>query len=166
MVNVILAMALDGAIGDAGDLLWHLRGDLQRFKALTMGHPVVMGRRTWESLPKGALPGRRNVVVSRNRGYVAPGAEVVGSLSEAMALCGDVPIYIIGGAQIYREALPVADRLELTRVEAEYPDADTRIEDPLAGGGWECVYRSADERDEKIGLVYRFETWEREGCNR
>ena len=87
MLTVILAIASDGAIGDRGDLLWHLRDDLRRFKSLTMGHPVIMGRRTWESLPSGPLPGRRNIVVSRNPALEVPGAEKASSLGQALERC-------------------------------------------------------------------------------
>lgn len=127
-LSIIVAAANDNAIGDNGDLIWHISADLKRFKSLTMGHPVIMGRKTWESLPKGALPGRRNIVISRNATFNAPGAEVVGSVEAALMLCREEEeAFIIGGAQIYRQALPLAERLYLTRVDAAYPDADARF---------------------------------------
>lgn len=135
MITIIVAVTRDLAIGDHGDLLFHISDDLRRFKALTTGHPIIMGRRTFESFPKGALPGRRNIVVTRNPEYSAPGIETAPSLSAAIALAqtaspeGIDPseVFVIGGGEIYREALPLADRLQLTVIDAERPDADTRF---------------------------------------
>ena len=117
----------NSAIGRDGDLLYHISEDQKRFKSLTMGHPIIMGRRTFESFPKGALPGRRNIVVTRNQAYKAPGIEAVSSFEKAIALCGpDSPApYIIGGEEIYRQALSTTDRIELTLIDAVAPDADT-----------------------------------------
>lgn len=106
-------------------MLFHLRADLRRFKSLTMGHTLVMGRKTFDSLPSGALPGRRNIVVSRNEAFSAPGAERAASLEEAIAMAGDSEIFVIGGAQIYALALPLADVLDLTVIDAEGSDPDT-----------------------------------------
>lgn len=155
-VSIIVAMARDRAIGRDGDMVFHIREDLRRFRDLTMGHPVVMGRRTFESLPKGALPGRRNIVITRNRGYAAPGIETVGSLEAALRLAGDVPeVFVIGGAAVYAEALPLASRLCLTVADATYPDADTRFPayDPAE---WHVVAESAPATDPRSGLTYRF----------
>ena len=159
MLTVILAIASDGAIGDRGDLLWHLRDDLRRFKSLTMGHPVIMGRRTWESLPSGPLPGRRNIVVSRNPALEVPGAEKASSLGQALEMCEGQDPFVIGGAMIYADALPLADKLELTRVEACYPQADTRMPDPAACGQWRLSEASSPARDERSGLTYVYETY-------
>ncbi len=116
MISIIVAVASNGVIGDKNTLLWHIREDLQHFKALTTGHPVVMGRKTYESLGR-PLPNRRNIVVSRQEIAIA-GCEVVHSLTEALALfAAEEEVFIIGGAQIYAEALPLADRFYLTRVE-------------------------------------------------
>lgn len=125
--TIIVACTRDFAIGRDGDLLFHISDDLKRFKALTMGHPIIMGRRTFESFPKGALPGRRNIVVTRNSEYSAPGIETAPSLEAALALCGhDSPApFIIGGGEIYRQALPLSDKIELTLIDATAPDADT-----------------------------------------
>lgn len=125
MIHIIVAIDRRGAIGSRGDMLFHLRADLRRFKAVTMGHTLIMGRRTFESLPGGALPGRRNIVVSRNSSFTAPGVERASSLEEAIAMAGDSEIYIIGGAQIYALALPLADELDLTVIDAEGADPDT-----------------------------------------
>ena len=132
MLHLIVAIDRDGAIGRKGDLLYHISADLKQFKARTMGNTIIMGRRTFESLPKGALPGRRNIVVTRNKAYTAPGAEVAHSLPEALALAATNPVgepYIIGGAEIYRQALPLADVLHLTLIDASTPDADTFFPD-------------------------------------
>lgn len=125
MIRIIVALDRHGAIGRDGDLVFHLREDLRRFKALTMGSTLVMGRKTFESLP-GALPGRRNIVVTRQADYVAPGIETAPDFETAIDMASDGPgdTFIIGGAQIYGQALPVANRLDLTLIPqvAEAPD--------------------------------------------
>ncbi len=118
-LSLIVARARNGVIGRENRLPWHLPVDLQRFKRLTMGKPMVMGRRTWESLP-GRLPGRRHIVVSRNPDCVGTGVEVVPSLEAAITRAGAVPeVMVIGGARLYAAALPLADRIYLTEVEAD-----------------------------------------------
>lgn len=122
-VSLIAGVARNGAIGRDNELLWRLPEDMARFKALTLGHPVIMGRKTWDSLPARfrPLPGRRNLVLTRQAGLQLDGAEVVASLAEALTLCADTPrVFVIGGAQIYAETLPLADRLELTEIEADF----------------------------------------------
>ena len=129
-ITIIVAATRDMAIGNRGDLLYHISDDLKRFKSLTMGHPIIMGRKTFESFPKGALPGRRNIVVTRNISYTAPGIETASSVDDAVKMCeGAERAFIIGGGEIYRQALPVADCIELTLIDAERPDADTRFPD-------------------------------------
>ena len=126
-VSLVAAVARSGVIGLAGGLPWRIPEDAQRFRTLTMGHPVVMGRRTWDSLPDRfrPLPGRRNVVVTRNRAWRASGAEQVGSLKSALALLdGEAQVFVIGGGELYAEALPLADELLLTEIDAEV-DGDT-----------------------------------------
>lgn len=122
------AVARGGVIGRDDDLPWHVPEDARRFRALTMGHPVVMGRRTWDSLPDRfrPLPGRRNVVVTRNPTWEAAGAERAGSLDDAFALLeGAAPqVFVIGGGELYAEALPLADELLLTEIDLEV-DGDT-----------------------------------------
>lgn len=159
-VYAIVAMGRDLSIGRGGDLIWHLSADLKHFKAITMGHPVIMGRRTWESLPKGALPGRRNIVVSRNPQFVAPGAEVASSPQEALEMCRqeEVP-FIIGGAQLYATTLPCISRLYLTRVEADCADADARFPELLTQD-WQITEQS-EQQQTPNGISYRFETWTR-----
>ncbi len=110
MINIIVAATLDGAIGLRGDMLYYIRPDLQRFKALTTGHTVIMGRKTFESLPKGALPNRRNIVITRQTDFRAPGAELAHSLQEALNMAGGEEIFIIGGESIYHEPWQHDDR--------------------------------------------------------
>lgn len=157
-VNIIVAVAPDLAIGRRGDLLFHVSADLRRFKELTMGHPIIMGRKTFDSLPKGALSGRRNIVVSRNSGYKAEGAEVFGSLDEAIAACGNADkVFIIGGAQIYSQAIYKADRLMLTRFDRTVDDADCYFP-AIDADKWQSVECSDWLNDEKSGVGYCFET--------
>jgi dihydrofolate reductase len=144
-VAIHVAIAKNGVIGSDGGLPWRLSTDMKRFKAGTMGKPIVMGRKTWESFPKRPLPGRQNIVITRDRDYRAEGADIVHSLDDALALArvrgrcapGTDEICIIGGGEIYAQALPVADTLHVTHVMAE-PDGDTRFPaiDPAV---WERV---------------------------
>ena len=127
-VSVIAAVASNGVIGRENRLPWHLSDDLKRFRALTMGHHVVMGRRTWQSIGR-LLPGRTMVIVTRNPGYLAPGCRIAHSLEEAVALAGDDPeVFVIGGAELYREALKIAARVYVTEVHAEF-EGDARFPD-------------------------------------
>lgn len=121
-LSLIAAVAANGVIGSDNALPWRLPEDLKRFKALTLGHPVIMGRRTHESIGR-PLPGRRNIVVSRNAAFSAAGCETAASLEAAIAACAGTAdeIFVIGGAQIYAEALPLAERLYLTEIGAEFP---------------------------------------------
>jgi dihydrofolate reductase len=120
MISFVVAVSRNGVIGDGGGLPWHISTDLKRFKEITMGKPVVMGRKTWDSLPKRPLPGRRNIVITRQQGYQAPGAEVVRSAEEAVALCAaEAEIAVIGGGEIYRLFWPLVDRLYLTEVDLD-----------------------------------------------
>lgn len=125
---IIVAVADDGAIGKDGIMPWHISDDLKYFKALTMGHPVIMGRNTWLSLPRCPLPGRRNIVVSRDPQFIPEGADRASSPEEALQMCasGEMP-FIIGGGRLYEAMLPLVSRIYLTRVHADYPDADTRF---------------------------------------
>jgi len=140
-IFLIVARAGNGVIGRDGGLPWHLPADLKRFKALTMGKPMIMGRKTFESLP-GLLPGRRHIVLTRDAGWSAPGAEVAPTMVEALALAeegaGDGTVAVIGGAQIFRLFEPVADWIELTEVHAE-PEGDVTM--PAFGPDWREVAR-------------------------
>ena len=154
-VNAIVAMGRDRSIGINGDMPWHIREDLRHFKALTSGHPVIMGRATWESLPKRPLPGRLNIVVTRNPDYVAEGAQTAPSIEAALDLCpvGDVP-FIIGGGSIYAQAMPIVSRMFITRVDADFPDADTFFPD-LDPQQWTMVSEDGPHRTDS-GLTYSF----------
>ena len=133
-ITLVVARASNGVIGKGGGLPWHISADLKRFKALTMGTVMVMGRKTFDSLPK-LLPGRRHIVLTRDPGWSADGVEVVHRAEEAIGLAGDEPLSIIGGADIFRIFLPLADRIELTEVLADV-DGDTFIDDPRLAGSW------------------------------
>lgn len=161
MLGLVWAEAADRIIGRDGTLPWHLPEDLQRFKELTIGASVVMGRATWESLPASVrpLPGRRNIVLSRAAGYAAAGAEVFASLEEALdAVAGDV--WVIGGASVYAEALPRADRIVRTRVHVSV-DGDVRA--PEIGPEWTMVERDPQQglHESASGLQYCVATFRR-----
>ena len=158
-ITIIVALASDGAIGRRGDLLYHVSADLRRFKALTTGNTVVMGRKTFESLPKGALPDRRNIVISRDSAYCAAGADTYTSLDEAIASCApDDKVFIIGGAQIYRLAMPLADELLVTRFDRTEPDADTFFPD-IDEATWTLAESGKTETDPKTGVGFRFDRY-------
>ena len=125
-ISMIAAVGKNLELGKNNDLIWHFKEDMKFFKETTMGHPVIMGRKTFESLPK-ALPGRKNIVISANPEYKADGAEVVASVEEAIKLAEaeNIEAFVIGGGRIYTEFLPYADNLYLTEINAECPDADT-----------------------------------------
>lgn len=128
-ISIIAAVARNGAIGYNNQLVYHIKDDLKRFKQLTTGHTVIMGRRTFESLPKGALPNRRNIVLSHTHSNF-PGCEAYVSLTEALAHCTtDEHVFIIGGASVYAEALPLAQRLYLTEIDAIPTQADVFFPD-------------------------------------
>lgn len=132
MISLVVAVSRNGVIGRAGGLPWHISSDLKRFREITMGKPIIMGRKTWESLPKKPLPGRRNIVITRQADYRATGADVVTSAEAARALCGAEPeTAVIGGGEIYRMFWPLADRLYLTEVDIEI-DGDTRFPEVVA----------------------------------
>lgn len=123
-VVLVAAVAANGIIGASGRLPWHIPEELKHFKKLTLGHPVIMGRRTWESL-KGPLPQRENIVVTRTPGYQAPGAAVAASLEAALALCAGEPVaFVIGGTQLFKESLPIAAGMVLTEIRRDY-EGDT-----------------------------------------
>ena len=129
-ISMIAAVGKNLELGRNNDLIWHFKEDMKFFKETTMGHPVIMGRKTFESLPK-ALPGRKNIVISANPEYKADGAEVVTSVEEAIKLteAESADAFVIGGGRIYTEFLPYADNLYLTEINAECPDADTYFPD-------------------------------------
>lgn len=123
-IYLVVAVASNGVIGRGGQLPWHLPEDLKHFKRLTLGHPIIMGRRTWESL-KGPLPGRDNIVITRQAGYEAPGAAVANSLEAALALCAGEPVaFVIGGSALFEESLPLAAGIVMTEIHRDY-EGDT-----------------------------------------
>ena len=133
-ITLVVARAQNGVIGRGGKLPWHIPADLKRFKALTMGSVMVMGRKTFDSLP-GLLPGRRHVVLTRDSGWSAEGAEIAHDVEEALQLARGERVSVIGGADIFRLFLPLADRVELTEVLADI-DGDTLMPDPRESGDW------------------------------
>jgi dihydrofolate reductase len=157
-ITLVVARAQNGVIGRDGKLPWHLPADLKRFKTLTMGSAMVMGRKTFESLP-GLLPGRRHIVLTRDRAWNAPGAETAHSVDQAIALAGEEPISIIGGADIFTLFLPLADRIELTEVLDDVA-GDTSMEDPRESGAWRETFRD-DHPGEGDRPPFRFLTLER-----
>lgn len=153
MINVIAAVAKNNAIGFQNKLLYWLPNDLKRFKALTTGHTIIMGRKTFESLPKGALPNRRNVVLSRSVKEL-PGCDVYASLEEALAHCSpEEDVYIIGGDSVYAQSMPFADRLCLTEIDDTPTEADAFFPDYSA---WKESFREDHDVDEKHAQRYSF----------
>ena len=157
-ITLVVARAANGVIGKDGRLPRHIPADLKRFKALTMGSTMVMGRRTFDSLP-GLLPGRRHIVLTRDRGWSVPGAELAHDLDQALALAATSPVSVIGGAEIFGLFLPIADRIELTEVLAEV-SGDTVMADPRSGGGWRETF-SEEHPAEDGRPAFRFVTLER-----
>ncbi len=160
-LSIIVAVAENLAIGKNNDLLWHLSSDLKRFKKLTMGHPVVMGRRTWESLPKRPLPGRRNIVFTQNTDFKADGAEVVHSVNSLFEVLKDYDdeVFVMGGASIYQLLLPFTNRLYVTRVYREF-DGDVFF--PVIDmSEFNLVSLSDPMFDEESGLDYAYEEYDR-----
>ena len=155
-VGLIWAQSTSGVIGRDGGIPWRLPEDQARFKELTLGHTVVMGRLTWESLPKKVrpLPGRRNVVLTRQADYMADGAEVMTTLEDALT---DDETWVIGGEQIYALALPVATRCEVTEVEIDLPREDDDAVAPVLDETW--VGSSGDWLTSESGLRYRFHSY-------
>jgi dihydrofolate reductase len=134
-ITLVVARSLNGVIGREGKLPWHIPADLKRFKAITTGTAMIMGRKTFESLP-GLLPGRRHIVLTRDRSWTAEGAEVAHDADEAVALAGSDPVSVIGGADVFALFLPRADRVELTEVLSDIA-GDTIMPDPRESSDWE-----------------------------
>lgn len=156
---MIVAASANNVIGVDGDLPWHLPEDLKKFKAITMGKPMIMGRATYESIGR-ALPGRRSIILSRQAGYKAEGCDVVSSPAEALDIAGDVDeVMIIGGGKVYVDFLPMTDRIYLTRVDATI-EGDTWLPE-LAEDEWNLLesesYPASEERD----YGFSFEVWVR-----
>ncbi|MBT8101609.1 MAG: type 3 dihydrofolate reductase [Gammaproteobacteria bacterium] len=161
MISIIVAASMNNVIGAKGGLPWRLPDDLERFKQLTLGKPIVMGRLTWESIGR-PLPGRQNIVLTRQVDFSADGCDVAASPADALSLAGDATeIMIIGGSQIYEFFLPKAGRLHLTRVRAEIEgDAFFPMIDDRA---WQLVDREFHEADDAHQFAFEFRTYERTG---
>ena len=160
MISLIAALAQNRAIGKNGQLLWHLPEDMRHFRETTRGKPVIMGRKTWESLPDSfrPLPGRHNIVVSRNPAYQAPGATLVSSLEDAIREAGEaVEVFVIGGAELYRQALPVAARLYLTEIAQDFA-GDAFFPD-VPPEDWEEISRKAQQGTS--GPIFSFVVYRR-----
>jgi len=156
-IVLVLAMAENGTIGAQGAMPWRLPEDLKHFKSVTMGKPIVMGRKTWDSFPRKPLPGRTNIVITRDPNWRADGAVPAHSLQDAIAKAGDAPeIAIIGGAQIFLAALPIANAVELTEIHADFA-GDTHV--PKFGKEWREISR--EQHATPDGLRYDFVRLER-----
>jgi dihydrofolate reductase len=159
LVTLVVAAADNGVIGRANALPWHLPDDLKRFKQLTLGKPIVMGRKTFESIGR-PLPGRQNIVVTRDTNYQRDGVTVVHDVEAAVRAAGDVPeIMVIGGAELFQKFLPVAGRVHLTRVHGDI-DGDVRWPE-LDGRQWRVVDRQPHDADERHAWRMTFEVWEK-----
>ena len=159
MISIIVASSANNVIGAQGDLPWRLSDDLKRFKAVTMGKPIVMGRKTWESIGR-ALPGRQNIVITRRHDFAADGCDVVHSVDEAMSAAGDVgEIMVIGGSQVYELFLPAAQRLYLTRVHADV-EGDTFFP-AVDEDEWQLMSEEKHPADERNEYDFSFQVWDR-----
>jgi dihydrofolate reductase len=159
-ISLIVALGTNRVIGRGAIIPWRLPADQQRFKRLTMGRPLIMGRKTHESIGR-PLHGRRNIVVTRQEHYAAEGCEVVDSLDAALARAGDGEVFVIGGSDLYRAALPVADRLYLTLVDLA-PEGDVLFP-AIDWNEWTEIERTAGQVDDKNAHPHTFVTLERTG---
>ncbi|MBP7388916.1 MAG: dihydrofolate reductase [Chitinophagales bacterium] len=164
-ISIVVAVSSNNAIGKNGDLLWHLPKDMKRFKEITYGHHVLMGRKTYESIPEKfrPLPGRVNIVVTRSKNYVAEGCKVVGSLEEGIQFArenGEQELMIIGGAEIYRNAITICNKIYLTHVNAHFDDADSFF--PIIKANvWQKVDAGKIPADAKNQYEMNFQTLQR-----
>lgn len=158
-ISIVVIVASNGGIGKGNDLLWRLPDDLKHFKTVTMGKPIVMGRKTFESIGR-PLPGRVNIVISRQAGLAIPGCVVVSSLSDALEAAGAVPeVAIVGGAEIYKHALPLTNTIYLTKVHAS-AEADVFFP-PLVDAQWRETFREDHAIDDRHSVPFSFITLER-----
>lgn len=159
MISIIVAASSNGVIGVQGELPWRLSADLKRFREVTMGKPIVMGRLTWESIGQ-PLPGRQNIVITRQANFVAEGADVVTTPADALRATGDVEeVMIIGGGQVYDLFLPKATRVYLTRVDAEV-EGDAWFPE-LDNSAWALAGTESHAADERNEYAFEFQTWDR-----
>ncbi|MCQ2226766.1 MAG: dihydrofolate reductase [Bacteroidales bacterium] len=157
MISMIVAIDRNNAIGRGGDQLAYISADLKHFKAVTSGHTIVMGRKTSNALPKGTLPNRRNIVVSRNADCHIEGAEIVHSVDEAIEITRNDDVYVIGGGEVYRQFMPKAERLYVTEIDEQFEDADTFFP-TIDMQEWLLIEEGEWQTDEKSGLQFRFKT--------
>ena len=158
-ISIIVAISENNAIGKDNQLLWHLPADLKHFKAITSGHPIIMGRKTYESIGK-PLPNRRNIIITRQKGLEIPGAEVVNSIPNALSLCSTTDeVFIIGGAEIYKSALTFTNRIYLTTIHQHY-EADAFFP-TLVNEDWTTINKEYHPADEKNSVAYTFSTLQR-----
>lgn len=159
MITVIAAVAENNALGKENQLLWHLPDDFKRFKTLTSGHYIIMGRKTFESFPK-PLPNRTHVIISRQANYQPEGCIVVNSLEQAIEACPKTEeVFIIGGGEIYRQSIAVADKLDLTKVHATF-EADTHFPE-IDLSQWQLVFEEYHPKDERHDFAFTFQTYSR-----
>lgn len=159
-ITLIAAIAENNALGKDNKMLWHLPDDFRRFKQLTSGHYIIMGRKTFESLPD-MLPNRTHVIITRQKDYKAEGCIIVNSLDEAVAACPqDEDVFVIGGGEIYKQAIDMADKLEITRVYGISPDADAFFPE-IDETKWKLVEAVNHPKDDKHKFEFTFETYEK-----
>lgn len=157
MISIIVAIDNNGAIGRRNDIPWHLSDDLKRFKAITMGHTVIMGKNTWDSLPFKPLKGRRNIVISTSMSKTE-GCEIANTIEDAMKMAAqDEQAFIIGGARIYEQTIEKADRLIVTHVDLSVTDADRYF--PKISAKWKAIEKSEVMNDDKSGISYQYITY-------
>ena len=159
MLSIIVALASNNAIGKDNDLLWHISDDLKRFKSLTSGHTVIMGRNTWNSLPRRPLPKRRNIVLTHDTAFAAEGADVAHSVDDVLRMIpADEEAFIMGGAAVYKQFLPLAQKLYITHVHADF-DADVYFPE-INMDNYRCCQATEPVRDEASGLVFHYADYE------
>ena len=160
-IAIVVVVDQQNGIGKDGGLLCHLPNDLKHFKNITTGHTIIMGRRTYESLPKGALPNRRNIVITSDNAANYPGCVVVRTVGEALSLiAGEEKAFIIGGGKLYSSTFHLANKLYLTRIHHTFVDADTFFP-TINYGDWELIEKEDHEADEKHKFNYSFLTYKR-----
>ena len=161
MLSLIVAISENNAIGKAGDLLCYLPDDLKHFKALTMGATVVMGKKTFFSLPRRPLPNRRNIVLTRDMSFTYDNTEIAHSIEELQTMIStNEMVFIIGGGEVYKQFMPLVDELHITHIHHNWDDADTFFPE-IAPTIWQCVNEERHEADEKHNYAFTFATYKR-----
>ncbi len=158
ILSAIVATDLNSAIGNKNQLLCHLPADLKFFKSTTMGAPILMGRKTYESIGR-VLPGRKNIIISRRSDYRVEGAEIYHSIESAIASCKDEKVFVIGGAEIYKQAFPHLNEIYRTLIQSRF-EADTHFPE-ISKDNWDLVWEECHEADEKNKFPFCFQKWVR-----